>query len=210
MELFLSFFFSISSFSNMETRTETVEASVALILEYILHLYRFETICILRLLDANLRRRVRTRREMPVKPSTLIDRMPMQVRHMHRLVGITDFDCLDNLRMDRNTFGGLCQLLKHVGGLKDGRFVLVEEQIAMFLEILAHHRKHRIVKFDFWRSGQTVSNYVHRVLRSILKLNALVTVKPDPVTTDSVDPRWKWFKVTLYMASLFVSKTSTT
>ena len=194
MELFLRLFF-IYSFSNIETHTETV---VALMLEDILHLYRFEIICIIALL-----RRVRTWREVPVKPFTIIDKILVQVRYMQSLVGVIDVDCLDNLRMERNTFGRLYQLLKQVEGMKDGRYVLVEEQITIFLGILAHHKKNRIIRFGFWRSRQTVSNYVHRVLRSILKLNALAMVKPDPVTADSVDPRWKWFKVTLHMASPF-------
>ena len=40
--------------------------------------------------------------------------------------------------MDRNTCGRLCQLLRHIGGLKDDKYVIVEEQVAIFLGILAH------------------------------------------------------------------------
>ncbi|KAL8483714.1 hypothetical protein ACS0TY_026409 [Phlomoides rotata] len=55
-----------------------------------------------------------------------------------------------------------------IGGLVDGKHVSVEEQVAMFLSILAHHKKNRVVKFNHHQ--------------------------PDPVPNDSSNPRWKWFK----------------
>ncbi|KAL8550199.1 hypothetical protein ACS0TY_008866 [Phlomoides rotata] len=64
----------------------------------------------------------------------------------------------------------------------------------MFLSILVHHKKNRVIKFDFRMSGQTVSHYVHIVLRVVLSLHTLFLVKPTPVTDDSTDSRWKWFK----------------
>ena len=79
---------------------------------------------------------------------------------MSRLVGVSDVDCFDNMRMDRNIFSKLCRLLKELGRMRDGRFVTVKEQVAIFLGILANHKKSRIVGFDFMRSGYTVSNYV--------------------------------------------------
>lgn len=97
---------------------------------------------------------MRTRREVHVKPFTIIDRILVQVRQMQKLVGVTDVDSLDNLQMDRNTFGRLCQLLKHVGGMKDGRYVLVEEQIAMFLRILANHKKIGSSSLNFGGQGK--------------------------------------------------------
>lgn len=46
-------------------------------------------------------------------------------------------------------------------GLTRGKYVSTEEQVAMFLSVLAHHKKNRVVKFKFRRSGQTVSHYIH-------------------------------------------------
>ncbi|XP_057810926.1 uncharacterized protein LOC131025265 [Salvia miltiorrhiza] len=124
----------------------------------------------------------------------MIERIPDQNTHMNRLVGVSDFDCLANLRMDRNTFGRLCILLRDMGGLTNGRYIEVEEQVAMFLSVLAHHKKNRVVKFDFWRSGQTVSKFVHLVLKAILKLHTILLVKPAPVPDDSTNNTWCWFK----------------
>ncbi|XP_057770707.1 uncharacterized protein LOC130990497 [Salvia miltiorrhiza] len=127
-------------------------------------------------------------------PYAILARIPDQVKHMNRLVNVSYVDCIANLRMDRNTFGRLCHLLRQLGGLKDGRYVSIEEQVAMFLSVLAHHKKNRVVKFDFWRSGCTISTYVHAVLKAVLSLHILLFVRPQPVADDCVDNRWRWFK----------------
>ncbi|KAL1560834.1 hypothetical protein AAHA92_11004 [Salvia divinorum] len=122
-----------------------------------------------------------------------LQRIPAQVRRLTRLVGLTDKSCIDNLRMDRNCFGRLCVILRERGGLDDGRFVKVEEQVAIFLCVLAHHKKNQVVGFDFWRSGQTVSHYVHVVLKAVIMLHELFLAKPLPVDDQCQDWRWKWF-----------------
>ena len=70
-----------------------------------------------------------------------LQRIPTQVHRFTRLAKVSDRDCVDNLRMDRNCFGRLCILLRERGGLEDGKYVLVEEQVAMFLCVLSHHKK---------------------------------------------------------------------
>ncbi|XP_057778853.1 uncharacterized protein LOC130997533 isoform X1 [Salvia miltiorrhiza] len=124
----------------------------------------------------------------------LISKIPDQEKYLNRLVGINDADCISNLRMDRRTFARLCVILREQGGLVDGRFVTVEEQVAMFLSVLAHHKKNRVVKFDFWRSGQTISHYVHAVLGAIIRIHHLFLATPEAVPDGCTDPRWRWFK----------------
>ncbi|KAL8539971.1 hypothetical protein ACS0TY_001539 [Phlomoides rotata] len=50
------------------------------------------------------------------------------------------------------------------------------------------------LRMDRKRSGQTVSQEFHSVLRSVLKLHFVLLVKPLPVPDDSNDPRWGKFK----------------
>ncbi|XP_057807933.1 uncharacterized protein LOC131022463 [Salvia miltiorrhiza] len=64
----------------------------------------------------------------------------------------------------------------------------------MFLSVLAHHKKNRVVGFDFWRSGQTISHYVHAVLGAVLRLHETFLAKPEAVRDDCTDARWQWFK----------------
>ncbi|KAL8540885.1 hypothetical protein ACS0TY_002215 [Phlomoides rotata] len=112
---------------------------------------------------------------------TIIDRIPSQIQNMADLLHVNDEDCRNKLQMDRTSFYRLCSILQHVGGLKPSKYVNVFEKVAMFLIILAHHSKNRCVKFQFKRSGQTVSKIFHSVLRSVLKLHNLLLVKPHSV-----------------------------
>lgn len=147
-------------------------------------------------IDAINRRAIRKRKRIESSPAYgMIERIPTQVQHLNRMVHVSDTDCIKNLRMDRNTFGRLCRLLREVGGVTDGKYVSVEEQLAIFLGILSHHKKNAIVAFDFLRSGYTVSYYVHVILSAIINCHRSFLVKPTPVLEDCVDPRWKWFKV---------------
>ena len=116
---------------------------------------------------------------------------------VHRLAYESDATCIAQLRMDRCAFAYLCTRLETVGGLKPSRHLLVDEKVAMFLHIIAHHVKNRVITFKFMRSGQSVSKYFHDVLYSILWLHGELLKQPDPVPENSTDERWKWFKVLL-------------
>ncbi|KAL8485908.1 hypothetical protein ACS0TY_027989 [Phlomoides rotata] len=51
-----------------------------------------------------------------------------------------------------------------------------------------------IIKFNFLRYGETVSRYVHLVLKVILKIYSLLLSRLVPVLNNSTNSRWKWFK----------------
>ncbi|KAK2633824.1 hypothetical protein Ddye_028616 [Dipteronia dyeriana] len=86
--------------------------------------------------------------------------------------------------MDRRTFTVLCELLRGTGRLKIDGLVSVEEQVCMFLHILAHHVKNRTIHNRFQQSGETV----------ILQLHNILLISPDPVPENCDDEKWKWFK----------------
>ncbi|KAL0401685.1 UNVERIFIED_CONTAM: hypothetical protein Slati_4198400 [Sesamum latifolium] len=77
---------------------------------------------------------------------------------------------------------------------KDTKHVSVSKQVTMFLSILAHHKKNRIVKYNFIRSARTVSKHFHAVLNAILGLHPLLLAKPIPISTNNNCRRWKWFE----------------
>ncbi|MFQ6667889.1 hypothetical protein Gotur_033755 [Gossypium turneri] len=97
--------------------------------------------------------------------------------------------------MNKVTFFKLCEMLQTLGGLKLLRNMLVDEQVTMFLHIIAHHLKNRVIKHHFNRSGETVSRSFHNVLNLIICLQDVLFKKAESITTNSTDPRWKWFKV---------------
>ncbi|KAL8521761.1 hypothetical protein ACS0TY_012056 [Phlomoides rotata] len=76
--------------------------------------------------------------------------------------------------MNIDCFNRLCFLLENIGGLSPTRNVTIAEQVAMFLSILSHHTKNRIVKHSFKRSGYTVSKHFNSVLNTLLKLHTIL------------------------------------
>ncbi|XP_073034997.1 uncharacterized protein [Primulina eburnea] len=122
------------------------------------------------------------------------ERIPVQMNHLHRIIDIGDVQCVLNLRMNRNAFVRLCYLLTHVGGIVESRYVCIEEKVSMFLSVLAHHNKNRVVGHDYVRSGHKISTHFHQVLQSILMLHPLLLVKPSSVDHSCTNETWKWFK----------------
>ncbi|XP_057788952.1 protein ALP1-like [Salvia miltiorrhiza] len=96
--------------------------------------------------------------------------------------------------MDRYTFRRLVNMLQTIGRLRATRNLTVDEQVAIFLYILAHHQKNRTMKTNFLRLGETISRYFNKVLSSVLRLQGHLLKVPSPVAEDSSDVKWKWFK----------------
>ncbi|PPD81812.1 hypothetical protein GOBAR_DD21263 [Gossypium barbadense] len=114
--------------------------------------------------------------------------------YVKRLVYASDETCIEQVRMNISTFFKLCEMLESIGGLKSSRNMLVDEQVAMFLHIISHHLKNRVIKHHFRKSGETVSRAFHSVLNVVIHLEDVLFKKPEPITTDSSDTMWKWFK----------------
>ncbi|XP_058199469.1 protein ALP1-like [Rhododendron vialii] len=116
-----------------------------------------------------------------------------QVDNLNRLVRGNESDCYDQLRVNRHTFLRLCFLVRGVG-LGDSRYVCLEERVAIFLWIISHHTKQRRTKYEFWRSGETVSRHFNAVLQAILRLYNMLLEKPEPIPPNYHDSRWSWFQ----------------
>ncbi|XP_075480262.1 uncharacterized protein LOC142520977 [Primulina tabacum] len=139
----------------------------------------------------SITRRVRRRQGASYN---MIEKFNAQLCNLHRIIEAGDIQCVNNLRMNQSAFGRLCYLLTNLGGLGDSRYVRVEEKVAMFLSILAHHKKNRVAGHYYIRSGQTVSAHFHDVLKVLLKLHPLLLVKPSPVDEDCRNEAWRCFK----------------
>ncbi|XLU53483.1 hypothetical protein S245_048131, partial [Arachis hypogaea] len=74
-----------------------------------------------------------------------------------RIIYFSDLACIENTRMDRRAFHALCNMLKVVGKLEPSRNMGVEEMIVMFLHIIAHDVKIRVIKRQFVRSEETIN-----------------------------------------------------
>nr|XP_011465926.1 PREDICTED: uncharacterized protein LOC105351954 [Fragaria vesca subsp. vesca] len=78
--------------------------------------------------------------------------------------------------------------------MRDTRNVSVEEMVVMFLHILAHHEKNRIIQDRFLHYEEKISRYFNVVLRAVLRLQGQLLKKPEPVPENSSYEKWKWFK----------------
>ncbi|PPD85537.1 hypothetical protein GOBAR_DD17528 [Gossypium barbadense] len=114
--------------------------------------------------------------------------------YVKRIVYASDETCIEQVRMNRTAFFKLCEMLESIGGLKSSRNMLVDEQVTMFLHIISHHLKNRVIKHHFRRSRETVSRAFHSVLNAVIRLQDVLFKKPEPITADSSNTRWKWFK----------------
>ena len=47
--------------------------------------------------------------------------------------------CFDSFRMEKNVFKALCRVLKENNFLKDSKYILVEEQVSIFLYIISQN-----------------------------------------------------------------------
>ncbi|GJX04185.1 ALP1-like protein [Tanacetum coccineum] len=114
-----------------------------------------------------------------------------RMRWMFRLTMECDAICISELRMYRATFNVLCHMVKDIGCVKPNRNTSIEEVVAMFLYTLAHHKKSRTICHLFFRSRETGSRQFHQVLVAILKLHNILLKKPEPITEECQDERWK-------------------
>ncbi|KAL4562308.1 hypothetical protein LXL04_034508 [Taraxacum kok-saghyz] len=94
------------------------------------------------------------------------------------LVYESDDTCLQQLRMNRTAFFKLCRMLEIDGKLKASRYLQIDEQVAIFLHVLAHHVKNRVVKFPFRRSGETISKHFNNVVNVVIRLEQKLFKKP--------------------------------
>lgn len=125
-----------------------------------------------------------------------------QMEFLNDTINSSHRTIVEQLRMSRNCFGVLCELLRTLGGVTNTRNTTVEAQVAMFLHILAGHFKNRHIKLMYNRSGETVSRHFNRVLRGVLRLQGVLLVQPEPVPANSTDEKWKWFEVIKYIQDI--------
>jgi hypothetical protein len=123
-----------------------------------------------------------------------------------RMYTMSDRVCHEQVRMNMGTFQRFCARLRTYG-LVDSRSVKVEEQVAIFLNTLGHDERNRSETFTFFRSGQTISYYFHRVLRACLRLYRDVmnaTPENSPLDNGNEKSWYHHFEVSLCKTKLFL------
>ena len=98
-----------------------------------------------------------------------------------------------------------------MGALRYTWHCTIEEQIAMFLTTVGHHKKNSDISFHFTRSGETVSQYFDQVLYAIGQLgpemlrHRSLDIPSKIVGNPRFDPYFKvWPFTILYQNSLLI------
>ena len=70
---------------------------------------------------------------------------------------------------------------------------VVEEKVAMFLLVVGHGIKMRLLRGTYKHSLETISRHFSDVLSAILSLSGEFIKLPDPSIQPPDDYKWKWF-----------------
>lgn len=116
---------------------------------------------------------------------------------LNRLFRGKESDCIDQLRVSKRAFSKLCRILQDKGGLTRTKNVPTTEAVAMFLHILAHNLKYRVLEFSYCRSKETISRQFNNVLRAIMKVSKEYLKFHDYNLEESDAYKWRWFEVSL-------------
>ncbi|XP_049405625.1 uncharacterized protein LOC125869114 [Solanum stenotomum] len=90
--------------------------------------------------------------------------------------------CREMLRMDKHVFHKLCNILRERAMLRDTAGVMIEEQLAIFLNIVGHNERNRVIQERYQHSGETISRHFNNVLRALKSLSREFLQLP-PVST---------------------------
>ena len=75
----------------------------------------------------------------------------------------SEVTCYDNLRLTKRNFHGLCIILREKCGIRGSVYVSVEEKVAMFLLVVGHGLKMRLLRGTYKRSLETISRHFNDV-----------------------------------------------
>lgn len=112
--------------------------------------------------------------------------------NLNKIYNCNDTECVDMLRMRRAPFFNLCNLFRERNLLRDTIHSSVEEQVAMFLHVVGHNQRFRVIHQNFRRSIETVSMYFREVLYAVGELREELIRAPSGETTLKIrnSPRW--------------------
>ena len=102
------------------------------------------------------------------------------------------------LRMSRAPFFGLCNLFRQRGLVLDSVNASVEEQVSMFLHVVGHNQRYRVVHRSFRRSIETMHRHFHQVLYAIGELRSEMIKPPGLEIHPKISRSQRWnpyFKV---------------
>jgi hypothetical protein len=103
------------------------------------------------------RRRVVDARLVTYGP--MAERDQQRINNLRYIYESGDVNCVNLLRMRRAPFFQLCDLFRSRELVTDSIHASVEEQVAMFLHVVGHSQRFRVVDLTFRRLVETISRF---------------------------------------------------
>jgi hypothetical protein len=114
-------------------------------------------------------------------------------RNLNLIYNCNDVECVNMLRMRRAPFFQLCNLFRERHLLRDSLHSCVEEQVAMFLHVVGHNQRFRVIHQNWRRSVETVSRYFKEVLYAIGELREEMIKPPTNATPLKIRNSHRWY-----------------
>lgn len=153
---------------------------------------------------------------------TDVPRMPLHCggesghQFIHRMLTGHHNLCKEQLRLSRDVFLSLANVLREQQLLKDGnrRHISIEEQLGMSLYMLAKPASVRDTAERFQHSVRTISKYFHEVLKALETLSTQIirpyqSLNETPPEIQNKRKLWPFFKVFYYTFDVILYKLKT-
>jgi hypothetical protein len=142
-------------------------------------------------------KRLRDEPEPDTEPNPLLcslraDAEEHRQRTLQTIYNSTDVECVSMLRMRRKPFFCLCETFRSRGLMHDNIGVSVEEQVAMFLHVVGHNQRFRVVHQSFRRPIETIHKHFHQVLFAICELRSEMIKPPSTTTHPNILGSHRW------------------
>ena len=142
----------------------------------------------------------RLKRKMPeseTKPDPLVYALRDEAEQhrqqtLHAIYNSTDGECLSMLRMTRAPFFALCNLFRERSLVCERQGCTIEEQVAMFLHVVGHNQRFRVVHQSFRRSIEIVHRHFHQVLYAVGELRNEMIKPPSTAIHPKILGSHKW------------------
>ncbi|XP_040941382.1 uncharacterized protein [Gossypium hirsutum] len=129
-------------------------------------------------------KKLKTRKKITSHPR--VNRDYERENYINSILYSGDQHCIDVIRMRPIVFFNLCDILSGNNLLQSTKSVNIMEQVVIFLHIIGHNVRFRVIGSRHYRSIETVHHYFGVVLRAILKLYKPVIRLPYESTPNEI------------------------
>ncbi|XP_039039746.1 protein ALP1-like [Hibiscus syriacus] len=128
--------------------------------------------------------RIKSRKQ--ISRQCQVNRDDERENYINSILYTGDQNCIDIIRMQPLSFFNLCDILTRNNFLQSTRSMNVKEQVIIFLHIIGHNVRFRVIGSRYYRSIETIHRYFRIVLRAIMKLYKLAIRLPDESTPPEI------------------------